>query len=101
MIVLLSAFAIVGLRNSVDLLLASFTNGDIEYWLDYLESIGTPEWVFKALKPLISCVYCMSSIWGTFFYFTFAAIQGIQVWHYWAWLPSLFVIAGLVKWIEK
>lgn len=100
MIILLSAFAIVGLRNSVDLLLHSFTKGDIEYWLDELESVGANEWVFKMLKPLISCVYCMASVWGSFFYFTFSlGINGYVDWF--MWLPSILVIAGLVKWIEK
>lgn len=99
MIQLLSAFAIVGLRNSVDLLLATFTKGDIEYHLDVLESVGAREWVFTALKPLISCVYCMVSVWGTIFYFTFSLILGDV--NYLMWLPSLLVIAGLIKWIEK
>ena len=99
MIQLLSAFAIVGLRNSIDLLLHSFTKGDIEYWLDELESNNAPKWVFHLLKPLISCVYCMASFWGTIFYFTFSAIIG-QI-DFILWLPSLLVIAGIIKWIEK
>ena len=100
MIILLSAFAIVGLRNSVDLLLHSFTKGDIEYWLDELESVDANKWVFKVLKPLISCVYCMASVWGSFFYFVFSLKLNNSI-DWFMWLPSILVIAGLVKWIEK
>jgi hypothetical protein len=99
-IILLSAFAIVGLRNSVDLLLHSFTKGDIEYWLDELESVGANEWIFKVLKPLISCVYCMASVWGSFFYFLFSLDLNNSI-DWFMWLPSILVIAGLIKWIEK
>lgn len=100
MIIILSAFAIVGLRNSVDLLLHSFTKGDIEYWLDELESVDAPKWLFKALKPLISCVYCMASVWGSFFYFVFSLGLNNSI-DWFMWLPSILVIAGLIKWIEK
>lgn len=100
MIQIFSAFAIVGLRNSIDILLATFTKGDIEYWLDELETRGTKEWVFIALKPLISCVYCMSSFWGTLFYFGLS----LRLYGYVdliMWIPSLLITAGIVKWIEK
>lgn len=95
MIQLLSAFAIIGLHNSVDLLLHHFTGKDLDVYYDQLEG---SIWQ-TILKPVIFCVYCMASFWGTIFYFTFSAIMG-QV-DFVLWLPSLLVIAGLIKWIEK
>ena len=91
-VVILSALAIIGLQNSVDLLLKTFTDGGIEYHLDLL-SFKAPTWVFHVLKPLISCVYCMCSFWGTIFYFTFSFIEGGGII---GWLPSIFAIAGLI-----
>ncbi len=95
MIQLLSAFAIVGLHNSVDLLLYHFTGNDLEVYYDRL---AESKWQ-TILKPVIFCVYCMASFWGTIFYFTFSAIIG-QI-DFILWLPSLLVIAGIIKWIEK
>lgn len=95
MIQLLSAFAIVGLHNSVDLLLYHFTGNDLEVYYDRL---AESKWQ-TILKPVIFCTYCMASIWGTIFYFTFSAIIG-QI-DFVLWLPSLLVIAGIIKWIEK
>jgi hypothetical protein len=95
MIQLLSAFAIVGLHNSVDLLLYHFTGNDLDVYYDRL---AESKWQ-SVLKPVIFCVYCMASFWGTIFYFTFSAIIG-QI-DFILWLPSLLVIAGIIKWIEK
>ena len=95
MIQLLSAFAIVGLHNSVDLLLYHFTGNDLDVYYDRL---AESKWQ-TILKPVIFCVYCMASFWGTIFYFTFSAIIG-QI-DFVLWLPSLLVIAGIIKWIEK
>jgi len=95
MIQLLSAFAIVGLHNSVDLLLYHFTGNDLDVYYDRL---AESKWQ-SILKPVIFCVYCMASFWGTIFYFTFSAIIG-QI-DFVLWLPSLLVIAGIIKWIEK
>lgn len=95
MIQLLSAFAIVGLHNSVDLLLYHFTGNDLDVYYDRL---AESKWQ-SVLKPVIFCVYCMASFWGTIFYFTFSAIIG-QI-DFVLWLPSLLVIAGIIKWIEK
>jgi len=95
MIQLLSAFAIVGLHNSVDLLLYHFTGNDLDVYYDRL---AESKWQ-TILKPVVFCVYCMASFWGTIFYFTFSAIIG-QI-DFILWLPSLLVIAGIIKWIEK
>ena len=95
MIQILSAFAIVGLHNSVDLLLYHFTGNDLDVYYDRL---AESKWQ-SVLKPVIFCVYCMASFWGTIFYFTFSAIIG-QI-DFVLWLPSLLVIAGIIKWIEK
>ena len=97
MIQLLTAFAIVGLHNSVDLLLYSFTGNDLDVYYDRLEGSF---WQL-ALKPVIFCVYCMASFWGTIFYFTFAIARGLENYDFMLWLPSLLVIAGLIKFIEK
>ena len=91
-VVILSALSIIGLQNSVDQLLKTFTKGGIEYHLDALE-FHAPEWVFYVLKPLISCIYCMSSFWGTIFYFTWSFIEGGGVL---GWIPSIFAIAGTI-----
>jgi len=91
-VVLLSALSIIGLQNSVDQLLKSFTKGGIEYHLDALE-FNAPDWVFHVLKPLISCVYCMSSFWGTIFYFVWSFIEGGGVI---GWIPSIFATAGTI-----
>ena len=97
MIQLLSAFAIVGLHNSVDLLLYHFTGNDLDVYYDRL---AESKWQ-SILKPVIFCVYCMASVMGTLFYFTFASLRGLEEFDFYLWIPSLFVIAGLVKWIEK
>ena len=97
MIQLLSAFAIVGLHNSIDLLLYYFTDKELSVYYDQLE--GSVWQVI--LKPIIFCVYCMASVMGTFFYFTFASLRGLEEFDFYLWIPSLFVIAGLIKWIEK
>jgi len=97
MIQLLSAFAIVGLHNSVDLLLYHFTGKDLDVYYDQLEG---SVWQ-TILKPVIFCVYCMASVMGTVFYFTFASLRGLCENDFYLWIPSLFVISGLIKWIEK
>jgi len=91
-VVILSALSIIGLQSSVDQLLKTFTKGGIEYHLDTLE-FKVHDWVFIALKPLISCIYCMSSVWGTIFYFTWSFIEGGGVL---GWIPSIFAIAGTI-----
>jgi hypothetical protein len=92
-VAILSALSIIGLQSSVDQLLKTFTKGGIEYHLDLLETKGVRDWIFKALKPLISCIYCMSSVWGTIFYFTWSFIYGGGVL---GWIPSIFAIAGTI-----
>ena len=92
-VVILSELSIIGLQNSVDQLLKSFTKGGIEYHLDVLESRGAREWMFHVIKPLISCIYCMSSVWGTVFYFTWSFLYGGGVL---GWIPSIFAIAGTI-----
>jgi len=95
-VVILSALSIIGLQNSVDQLLQTFTKGGIEYHLDAI-AFKAPSWVFHVLKPLISCVYCMASVWGTIFYFTWSFIYGGGVL---GWIPSIFAIAGLIYLIK-
>lgn len=93
-VVLLSALAIIGLHHSVDLLLDTFTGKDLNVYWDMLEGKRYRKW----LKPIIFCVYCMASFWGTIFYFVFSFIEGGGVV---GWIPSIFAIAGTIHVLEK
>lgn len=92
MIELYTALFIIGLNRSVDTVLYSFTgNGLDEYW-DMMEG----RWYRNALKPIIFCVYCMSSIWATLSYFYhFGSRNIIQ------WAMFVFVVAALIHIINR
>ena len=88
-VVILSALSIIGLQNSVDLLLETFTGKDLGVYWDMLEDKKYRDW----LKPIIFCSYCMASVWGTIFYFIWSFIYGGGVL---GWIPSIFAIAGTI-----
>ncbi len=84
-IILLSALSIIGLNRSVDLLLHTFTGKDLDIYFDMMEG----KWYQKWSKPLMTCVYCMASVWGTIFYFVYG---GSLLY----WIPSILAIAGSI-----
>jgi len=88
-VVILSALSIIGLNRSVDMLLQTFTGKDLDVYFDMMEG----KWYQKWTKPFITCVYCMASVWGTIFYFTWSFLYGGGVL---GWIPSIFAIAGTV-----
>lgn len=96
-VVLMSAFSIIGLHRVVDSLLWTyFGNGLNEYW-DMMEG----KWYRDFLKPLMFCSLCMSSVWGTIFYFVYSITFyqfGDDV--LFNWLPSLLAIAGVIYFID-
>lgn len=92
-VILLSALSIIGLHHSVDLLLYSFTSKDLNVLWDMLEG---KKWR-NALKPVIFCVYCMPSIWGTIFYFWYSFIYGGGVV---GWIPSILAMAAIIHILE-
>jgi len=86
-IVILSALSIIGLNRSVDMLLETFTGKGLDVYFDMWED----KWFQKWTKPLITCVYCMASVWGTIFYFAWSYLTGL-----WILILSIFAIAGVV-----
>ena len=87
MIEIYTAFAIIGLHRSVDMILWSFTgNGLSEYW-DMMERV-----TFRnVLKPVIFCVYCMPSIWGTIAYLYFHSNYNVGSWAFFVLVVAAFV----------
>ena len=99
-VVLLSALSIIGLHEVVDQLLYTFTGKDLNVYFDMLNNRPKLQ---KALKPVILCTLCMSSIWGTVFYFTYSILVGDYLFGnmHVGWLPSLLAIAGTVEVLER
>lgn len=92
MIELYTALFIIGLNRSVDMMLHSFTgNGLDEYW-DMMEGLSFR----NAFKPLIFCVYCMPSVWGTASYLYHYSNYGLI-----NWALFVFVVAALVHLIDR
>jgi len=95
-VILLSALSIIGLHHSVDLLLYSFTGKDLSVYWDMLDAFDS-KWK-NVLKPVIFCVYCMPSIWGTIFYFWWSFIYGGGVV---GWIPSILAMAAIIHIFER
>lgn len=85
--VILSALSIIGLHNSFNMLLDTFTGNDLDAYFDMMDG----KWFQKWSKPLMFCVYCMASIWGVAFYIAWTYLSGL-----WLIVPSIFAIAGAI-----
>jgi len=95
-VVLLSALSIIGLHNVADALCGNFLGRPLHSIVDSW-STDRVRWD-KWLKPVILCPLCMSSVWGTIFYFTFSFFYGGGVLE---WIPSVFAIAGAVTVLNR
>lgn len=95
-VVLLSALSIIGLNQVVEVLVWDFTGKSIDTII-YSWNTKNIKWQ-KVLKPIILCPLCMSSVWGTIFYFTFSFFYGGGVLE---WIPSVFAIAGAVTVLNR
>lgn len=95
-VVLLSALSIIGLQQVVEVLVWDFTSKSIDTII-YSWNTKNIKWQ-KVLKPVILCPLCMSSVWGTIFYFTFSFFCGGGVL---GWIPSIFAIAGAVTVLNR
>jgi len=86
-IVTLSALSIIGLNRSIDLLLYTFTGNGLDEYFDMLDG----KWYQKWSKPVITCVYCMASIWGSYFLISWSVLSG------WWLLPNaILAVAGSI-----
>jgi len=94
-VVLLSALSIIGLQQVVEVLVWDFTGKSIDTII-YSWNTKNIKWQ-KVLKPVILCPLCMSSVWGTIFYFTFSFFYGGWL----GWIPSIFAIAGAVTVLNR
>ena len=95
-VVLLSALSIIGLHEVVEVLVWQFTGRSIDT-IVLSWSSDDINWG-KVMKPIILCPLCMSSVWGTIFYFTFSFFYGGGVL---GWIPSIFAIAGTVTVLNR
>ena len=95
-VVLLSALSIIGLHEVVEALVWQFTGRSIDT-IVLSWSSDDVNWG-KVMKPIILCPLCMSSVWGTIFYFTFSFFYGGGVL---VWIPSIFAIAGTVTVLNR
>lgn len=95
-VVLLSALSIIGLHEVVEVLVWQFTGRSIDT-IVLSWSSDDINWG-KVMKPIILCPLCMSSVWGTIFYFTFCFFYGGGVL---GWIPSIFAIAGTVTVLNR
>ena len=95
-VVLLSALSIIGLHEVVEALVWQFTGKSIDT-IVLSWSSNEINWG-KVMKPIILCPLCMSSVWGTIFYFTFCFFYGGGVL---GWIPSIFAIAGTVTVLNR
>lgn len=95
-VVLLSALSIIGLHEVVEALVWQFTGRSIDT-IVLSWSSDEINWG-KVMKPIILCPLCMSSVWGTIFYFTFCFFYGGGVL---GWIPSIFAIAGTVTVLNR
>ena len=95
-VVLLSALSIIGLYNVADTLSGHFLGDSLHRIVDRwsTDRVRWDRW----LKPVILCPICMSSVWGTIFYFTFSFFYGGGVL---GWIPSVFAIAGAVTVLNR
>lgn len=85
--IILSALSIIGLNRSVDMLLYTFTTNGLDEYFDMMEG----KWYQKWSKPLMTCVYCMASIWGAIFLITWSVLDG------WWLLPNaILAVAGAI-----
>ncbi len=95
-VVLLSALSIIGLHEVVESLVWQFTGRSIDTII-FSWSTEKIRWD-KVMKPIILCPLCMSSVWGTIFYFTYCFFYGGGVL---GWIPSIFAIAGTVTVLNR
>jgi len=92
LIICISLFCL-GIREITDDI-----GGRIGYPLkEFLLTKEIPEWI---LKPVILCVTCMASVWGTIAYFTFIGLdQGcecfLQISTYFVWIITCFSVSFL------
>lgn len=95
-VVVLSALSIIGLHEVVEALVWQFTGKSID---TIVLSWNNDEIKWdKVMKPIILCPLCMSSVWGTIFYFTYCFFCGGGVL---GWIPSIFAIAGTVTVLNR
>ena len=95
-VVVLSALSIIGLHSAVDLLVGHFTGKSVHSIIDTWAD-DEIRWD-RFMKPIILCPVCMSSVWGTIFYFTYCFFYGGGVL---GWIPSILAIAGLVTILNR
>ena len=95
-VIVLSALSIIGLHNVVDFLVGHFTGKSIHFLIDKWSN--DKRRLDRWLKRIILCPLCMSSVWGTIFYFTFSFFYGGGVL---GWIPSVFAIAGAVTVLNR
>ena len=95
-VVLLSALSIIGLHEVVGALVWHFAGKSISTVVLSWDN-DEIKWD-KVMKPIILCPLCMSSVWGTIFYFTYCFFCGGGVL---GWIPSIFAIAGTVTVLNR
>lgn len=98
-VIVLSALSIIGLNRSVHMLVETFSGKALDEIIK--GALSGHDWkdtLFVLSKPLILCQLCMSSVWGTFFYFTYTFFLGGGAL---GWAPSIFAIAGVVYVLTK
>tara|TARA_R110000868_G_scaffold334194_1_gene594873 strand:+ start:2589 stop:2882 length:294 start_codon:yes stop_codon:yes gene_type:complete len=86
-LVALTALSIIGLNRSVDMLLYTFTGNDLDAYYDMMDG----KWYQKWSKPLMTCVYCMASLWGATLLITWDSFGG-----WWLFIPSILAVAGSI-----
>lgn len=85
--IILSALSIIGINRSVDMLLYTFTGNGLDEYFDMMQG----KWFQKWSKPLMTCVYCMASFWGTIFLIVWSCFDG-----WWLFIPSILAVAGAI-----
>ena len=84
--IIISAFFILGLHSVADFLLGNWFDKDLNYIQQSIDS----KILAKILKPVIFCIVCMSSFWGSVCYLYFAESPSIL-----GWLFFIFPLAGI------
>jgi len=100
-IVILCAFSIYGVRAIVYKLYNTFTYKELN-WLG-AEIRKQNKWKYYALMPIVFCRTCMSSVWGSLFYFFWgSSLKGVLVQSLIIeWPVSVISIAGVVYFMTR
>lgn len=99
-IIILCAFSIYGVRAIAYKLYNTFTYKELN-WLG-AEIRRQNKWKYYALMPIIFCRTCMSSFWGSIFFFFWSTREGVPVedllidWPY-----SVVAITGVVYFMTR